>query len=133
MSSSRRILVVDDDPTVLINLIAHLEDEGYAVLSAVDGESALGVLAQEPQPDLAVVDIRLAGMNGEEFIPRAHAVAPRMRCLVRTGTSEHAASAALSEIGITERDVIRKPLGDMRVLRDAINDVLVTEGSHNEC
>ena len=58
-----RMLVVDDSPTICAVLGKMLGQEGYAVLKAGDGESALE-LARSEQPALIFLDIVLPGMNG---------------------------------------------------------------------
>ncbi|MBV8083393.1 MAG: response regulator transcription factor [Chloroflexi bacterium] len=58
-----RILVVDDDPAVLSGLRRALAFEGYDVLVAADGDSALAN-AQSGHPDLVVLDVMLPGMDG---------------------------------------------------------------------
>jgi DNA-binding NtrC family response regulator len=131
MGSLRSIMVVDADPTVLMNQAAYLEDEGFTVLTATTGEVALRMLTREPSPELVVLNVRLADMNGEEFILRAHGIAPALRFLIHTGSPEYAVPQALSEIGITEQDIVRKPAQDLSVLRGAISRLLTSEGSNN--
>jgi len=58
-----RMLVVDDSPTICAVLGKMLGQEGYAVLKAGDGESALE-LARREQPTLIFLDVVLPGMNG---------------------------------------------------------------------
>lgn len=58
-----RILIVDDDPAVLSGLRRALALEGYDVLTAEDGESALEMAAAS-KPDLVVLDVMLPGVDG---------------------------------------------------------------------
>jgi len=57
------ILIADDDPQVVELVQAYLEKEGFAVVIAVDGESALERVARE-HPDLVVLDIMLPKLDG---------------------------------------------------------------------
>ena len=57
------ILVVDDEPQILQTVAGILADEGFEVLTAPDGESALKLVAAGP-PDLVLLDIALQGMDG---------------------------------------------------------------------
>jgi len=66
-----RVLVVDDDPSIVDFLENALEDAGYLVLAAVGAES-LGV-AHETQPDVILLDINMPGMNGVEVSQRLRA------------------------------------------------------------
>ncbi len=61
--SGARMLVVDDSPTIRAVLAKMLIQDGYTVLKAADGESALEIARQE-QPELIFLDIVLPGMNG---------------------------------------------------------------------
>lgn len=58
-----RILVVDDEPDVLVYYSAVLEDQGAQVLQAPDGDSALE-LAQRERPDLITLDLSMPGTDG---------------------------------------------------------------------
>jgi len=60
-----RILVVDDEPTILDSVGFTLEREGFEVLSARDGSEALQ-LARERSPDVIVLDVMLPGLSGRE-------------------------------------------------------------------
>jgi DNA-binding response OmpR family regulator len=57
------ILVVEDDPTVLETMAHNLQEEGYQVLTAEDGERALE-LVRASKPDLVVLDIMLPRLDG---------------------------------------------------------------------
>lgn len=60
---SQRILIVDDEASVLKTVRAYLEQEGFIVVTAVDSESALE-LARTFQPHLIILDVMLPGMDG---------------------------------------------------------------------
>ena len=62
---SNRILVADDEPSVLKVVKYYAEKNGYRVDTASDGESALR-LFQDATPDLVVLDIMMPGLNGFE-------------------------------------------------------------------
>ena len=59
------VLVVDDDENARFMVEVVLQQAGYRVVHAVDGESGL-VAFREHEPDLVVLDVRLPGMNGFE-------------------------------------------------------------------
>ena len=83
---NRLILIVDDDDAVRKSLVRYLEDTEYQVLSAATYEKAIQILGDQ-QPHLAVVDMRLAGNSGENLILTAHAMQPKLRFLVYTGSN----------------------------------------------
>lgn len=62
----RRILVVDDDREVVRLIRAYLEQAGFEVLAAHDGETAVHILRRE-QPDLLLLDLMLPGRDGWEI------------------------------------------------------------------
>ena len=61
-----KILVVEDEPTLLETLIYNLKREGYSVEGISDGQAAIEV-AREMQPNLIVLDIMLPGIDGFEI------------------------------------------------------------------
>lgn len=63
------VLVVEDDPTLRSTLTFNLTREGYRVLSAADGPSALDVVAAEGNTlDLMILDVMLPGLNGYQVL-----------------------------------------------------------------
>ena len=65
--ANAKILVVDDEPSIVDTLRAYLEQEGYAVFTAADGPAALRA-ARTFKPDLIVLDVMLPGMDGLEVL-----------------------------------------------------------------
>ena len=64
-----KILVVDDTPANVKLLVDVLTVKGYAVSAAVNGEEALGKVAQDP-PDLVLLDIMMPGLSGYDVCRR---------------------------------------------------------------
>ena len=63
------IALVDDDRNILTGISMALEREGFKVQTYIDGESALIGLTRNP-PDLAVLDIKMPRMDGEELLKK---------------------------------------------------------------
>src|SRR3989344_2457488 len=63
MATQKKVLIVEDDNFLRSVTAKRLEEEGYAVAVAVDGESAL-VTAQDAKPDLILLDLLLPGLDG---------------------------------------------------------------------
>ena len=63
------IALIDDDRNILTSLSIALEKEGYKIQTYLDGESALIGLSRTP-PDLAVIDIKMPKMDGEELLKK---------------------------------------------------------------
>ncbi len=72
MSRRPRVLIVDDEPNIVLSLQFLLSREGYDIDVARDGESALAIAAQTP-PDLVVLDLMLPGLDGYEVCRRLRA------------------------------------------------------------
>jgi len=66
---AQTIALVDDDRNLLTGISIALEREGFKVQTYIDGESALIGLTRNP-PDLAVVDIKMPRMDGEELLKK---------------------------------------------------------------
>ncbi|MYH61954.1 MAG: response regulator transcription factor [Caldilineaceae bacterium SB0675_bin_29] len=63
--NSTRLLIVEDEPTLLDTLKYSLERQGYDVVTASDGVQALSI-AKEEKPDLVILDVMLPGLDGFE-------------------------------------------------------------------
>ena len=66
---SQTIALVDDDRNILTSISMALENEGFTVQTYIDAESALIGISRN-QPDLAVIDIKMPRMDGEELLTR---------------------------------------------------------------
>jgi CheY-like chemotaxis protein len=67
-----RVLVIDDDPSIRQMVAYALDDEGYHVAEASDGQTALELVGQQ-HPDLILLDMKMPGMDGWEFVKRYRA------------------------------------------------------------
>jgi len=99
------ILVVDDEPKIVRLARDYLEKNGYRVVTAGDGPSALA-MARRERPDLIVLDLLLPGLDGREVcrILRAESDVP---IIMLTALSEESDQIAWLEIGAD--DYIVKP------------------------
>lgn len=64
-ASAKSVLVVDDEPNIMLSLQYLMKQAGYRVRLARDGEEALAAVAAEP-PDLVLLDINIPKRNGYE-------------------------------------------------------------------
>ena len=85
--ASGKILVIDDEPVFLETLRGFFSARGYAVLTAGSAEEALKVLETE-RPALALVDIKLPGMDGIQLLRVMKRRHPAVRTLVITAYDE---------------------------------------------
>lgn len=122
------VLVVDDEPIIRENIASFLEDEDFVVREAGSSEQALAILDRE-NVDIGIVDIRLPGIDGNAFIQAAHRVKPAMKFLIHTGSVEYCLPAELRALGISDEAVLRKPIGNMDMLLEAIATLIEDSGS----
>jgi two-component system alkaline phosphatase synthesis response regulator PhoP len=90
------ILVVDDDQPVREAIVDNLIEEGYSVVSAVNGSDALRMLDEIPLPAAMIVDLMMPEMDGKEFVARArvrfgHRILPPILLLTAARHGEVAA------------------------------------------
>jgi len=121
------ILVVDDEETIRESLQFFLEARGFDVTTAASAEQALELLARHPC-DAAIVDIRLPGQSGDTMILAAQPRFPAMKWLICTGSMEFGLGPELLAAGLTSRDVFTKPIADMGLLADRLQQLLPAKG-----
>jgi CheY-like chemotaxis protein len=112
-------MIVDDEPLIRVNLAAFLEDEEYNVRVACSGEQALEFLRNHPV-DVAIVDLRLPGLDGNSFIVEAARICPGLRFLIHTGSMEYQVPFELLPLGVSARDVLLKPVRNMELFVEEI-------------
>jgi CheY-like chemotaxis protein len=69
MPSCQKILVVDDDPDVILGASLRLRSAGYEIIAAYDGEQAVAA-AIDQQPDAIVLDVRMPHLDGLRALAR---------------------------------------------------------------
>ncbi|MCB9098428.1 MAG: response regulator transcription factor [Anaerolineales bacterium] len=110
-----RILVVDDDQKIVRLVRSYLEQAGYQVLTAFDGETALHTLRRE-KPDLVVLDLMLPDRDGWDItrIIRADATLAPTPVIMLTARVEDADKLTGLELGAD--DYITKPFNPREVV-----------------
>ncbi|HEY3505328.1 MAG TPA: response regulator transcription factor [Actinocatenispora sp.] len=109
--NQRRVLVVEDEPTIAESIAARLRAEGYLVELAGDGPGAVAAARRQP-PDLVVLDVMLPGFDGLEVCRRIQAdrPVPVLMLTARDSETDH-----LVGLGVGADDYLTKPFS-MRVL-----------------
>jgi CheY-like chemotaxis protein len=101
-----RILVVEDNADLRENLVEALELDGHEVRWAPDGRRALELLAGDPVPHVAILDMMMPGIDGAELVERIRAQ-PRLaavRLVLATGQAPVNGAARVDA-------VLMKPFG----------------------
>ena len=82
--TSATLLIIDDDEVVRASLAAYLEDSGFSVLQASNGQQGLQVFEQD-KPDLVICDLRMPQMGGLELIRQVTERSPQTPVIVVSG------------------------------------------------
>jgi len=126
------ILLVDDDPTLLLFGEAELSSSGFPVFTAEDGRAALAVL-RENDIDLVVTDLEMPGMDGLEFVRTLRAMddetLAEMPVIMLTSRDDDAAISAAFDGGATS--FLNKPINWLSLEHHA-NFVLRSEKAKRE-
>ena len=83
----KKILLVDDEPSIQIVYREEFEDEGYEVLSAVNGKEGLQKF-QDEAPDIVILDIHMPGMNGIEVLRQMKMIRPETPVILSSAYQE---------------------------------------------
>lgn len=106
MPGSKRILVVDDDAKILKAVGEALRQEGYGVLTAQMGATALELCRQQP-PDLVVLDVMMPGIDGFEVCTRLRAAGSQVPILILSARGDETDKVVGFRLGAD--DYLTKP------------------------
>jgi DNA-binding response OmpR family regulator len=109
----KRILVIEDDPSIVLGLRMNLEAEGYAVEVADDGEAGLA-LARRAEADLIILDIMLPRLNGFEVLRQLRAAGVNIPTIVLSARDAELDIVMGLEFGA--EDYVTKPFGIAELL-----------------
>jgi signal transduction histidine kinase len=114
-----RVMVVDDDPLVLEVLAGQLQEQGYRVVQAPDGLTALAWLERNGQPDLLVTDFAMPGMNGLTLIREARRRYNELPALLLTGYADANVQSAIESKQDHNILFLRKPVRNSELAKQA--------------
>ena len=114
------VLVVDDEQSIVQSLSGLLSDEGFEVLTAVNGIEALKVIDSE-SPDLVLLDIWMPGMDGIETLKEIKKYNPHIQVVIITGHGTIETAVKATKLGAF--DLIEKPLSIDKIIL-TINNAL---------
>lgn len=104
--SGKRVLVVEDDASIALGLRMNLENEGYEVTVAGDGELAMDIVRGEA-PDLVLLDVMLPKKNGLEVLHTLRDEGHAMPVIILSAKSGEMDKVAGLELGA--EDYVAKP------------------------
>lgn len=115
--SSKKVLVVDDEPEVRGVLVEFLSSRGYEVMAAESGAVAVA-LVEAARPDLVLLDVAMPGMDGVETLRRLVQVDPSLAVIMVTANADIGITSKLLALGAV--DYVPKPF-DLDYLDQAVS------------
>jgi phosphoserine phosphatase RsbU/P len=123
-----RILIVEDDPAILVGLKDNLEFESHQVLTAADGEAGYRTL-REHSPDLVILDLMLPKLSGYDLCRRVRGEGFRAPILMLSARSQEGDRVLGLDLGAN--DYVSKPFS-LRELLARVRALLRHEREHHQ-
>ena len=121
-SGTEMILLVDDEEAIRFLGTQILEEFGYTVLTAADGESALQLYREEhPEISLVILDLMMPGMGGKRCLVELLEVNPEARVVIASGYSPDGPTREILKNGA--QGFVSKPY-DLRQMLNVVREVL---------
>ena len=113
MDDKHKILVVEDNDFVRMQICRFLNDDGYETCESSDGEQALDAVSDDI--DLAIVDVRMEPVNGFEFIRTIRNDDIQTPVILVTGDENPDLLGEASKLGVCA--VLKKPVQKDRLIK----------------
>ncbi len=120
--SMAKLLVVDDDPSLMRLLVLRLEAEGYQVVTASSGQEALQILGSD-EVDLVISDLRMDEMDGLELFEQVQHFYPGVPVIILTAQGTIPEAVAATQKGVY--GFLTKPFDKTELLRQ-INQAMAS-------
>jgi DNA-binding NtrC family response regulator len=117
------VLIIDDDAAFRFAMAKALRRSGYSVSEASSGEQAVGVLSDGSAPDVALLDLKMKGIDGLEVLRRCGTIPTSVIVLTGHGTVK----AAVEAMRLGAFSFLEKPV-DADVLKPLLRQALVERG-----
>ncbi|MET0068032.1 MAG: response regulator [Candidatus Thiodiazotropha sp.] len=114
-----KILILDDEHIIRQSLSDYFEDQDWQTVEADSAEAAFALLKQQ-KFSAAIVDIRLPGIDGNEFIRLSAPRHPRMGFLICTGSPDFIIPPDLHVFANVSSWLCKKPLRDLGELKQEL-------------
>lgn len=117
-NDDKRILVVDDEQSVLMVVNEVLTDEGYQVTTVTSAEEALSLYEQQPF-QIVITDIRMGDMDGIELASKVRDISKETEVIIMTSHASMDSVIAALRTGVY--DYLIKPFEDLDVITAVVN------------
>ncbi len=119
MSQGEKILIVEDNDFVRMQVVSYLQDAGYSVTEAINGAVALTMITNDLS--LIVVDVRMAPIDGFEFIKAVRGRNPLLPMILVTGDQNPDLLNEASKWSVSA--VLMKPVQRDRLISMVVRDI----------
>lgn len=120
----RTVLIIDDEEFIRRSFADWFGDRQWIPFESESGEQALEILKTE-SPNCAIVDIRMGGMNGNDFIREASRKKPDMVFVICTGSPDYFIPDDLLALPNVSEKVFRKPVTSFVELEETLLKLIV--------
>ena len=117
------ILIIDDDPTIRFSLSSHFSDYDYEVFEADDAKEGLGIMG-EHDIKAVIVDLRMPGISGDQFIKDIYDTYKGTVFLIHTGSTEFPFPEEFVNFKRVSNRVFLKPVFDLEEMNKEIENLL---------
>jgi len=115
-------MIVDDEEFICETIKDYFEDRGWSVITFICGEAALNFL-ENNSSEYIIVDGRLPDMPGTGFIIKASNLKPGIKYIIYTGSFDFAIDDDLRNAGISEKNIVIKPVMSFSKLQSALEQL----------
>ena len=117
------LLIVEDEALILINSVCFFEDEGFLVYQAANGKEALEILEKHPNILIAIVDLKMPVMSGDEFMDIASKKYPDLHYVLHTGSLNYELCNSPLVKKVPKEYVHYKPV-DFASLKKSVDNII---------
>lgn len=121
--SGRKVLLIDDDRIVRESIAAYLDDSGFSVIEAEDGQKGFGLFINE-KPDLVITDLRMPKVDGVTLLRKINERQVDIPIPIIVISGAGGMSDVVEALRTGACDYIVKPIVDMKVLEHSIQQCL---------
>ena len=121
------ILIIDDDPTIRFSLTSHFLDYDYDVFEADDARQGYDIMNSE-KIDAVIVDLRMPGISGDQFIRDIYPSFDRTVFLIHTGSTEFSLPEEFRNYNRVSNRIFLKPVFDLEEMNSEIEKLLSERG-----